>query len=387
MRATRCSSTCAASGSGADQQPEPRARALRPDRRRTCATRSSPSRTGASTRTRRRHPRHRARVRPGHRQRSAVQGGSTITQQFVKNALRAQGDRTVFEKLREAALAYHLDAQVVEGARSSPSTSTRSTSATAPTASSPPPATYFGKQPDHIGCGTDGHAVRDATQPEEAALIAGVVANPSAYDPVAHPAGRRARGATSSCAKCSSRARSRALEYFNARQEALPAAADIQPPTVDTKAPYFTTWVRQQLVDRFGARRAFEGGLTRPHDARPRPADGRREGDQPLPGQPGRADRRARGDRQRDRRGAGDGRRPRLRQAAVQPRHPGPAPAGLGVQAVHPGRRRCARGSARRRCGRRASATSSSRTRTGASTSSSTTSRATTRACRRWPAA
>src|SRR6476661_1310012 len=38
----------------------------------------------------------------------AVQGGSTITQQFVKNALAAQDRRTVFEKLREAALAYHL---------------------------------------------------------------------------------------------------------------------------------------------------------------------------------------------------------------------------------------------------------------------------------------
>ena len=39
----------------------------------------------------------------------ATQGGSTITQQFVKNALRAQGSRTVFEKLREAALAYQLE--------------------------------------------------------------------------------------------------------------------------------------------------------------------------------------------------------------------------------------------------------------------------------------
>src|SRR5438874_122598 len=38
----------------------------------------------------------------------AVQGAATITQQFVKNALAAQNDRTVFEKLREAALAYHL---------------------------------------------------------------------------------------------------------------------------------------------------------------------------------------------------------------------------------------------------------------------------------------
>src|SRR5919199_2636293 len=38
----------------------------------------------------------------------AVQGGSTITQQFVKNALAAQDDRTIFQKLRESALAYHL---------------------------------------------------------------------------------------------------------------------------------------------------------------------------------------------------------------------------------------------------------------------------------------
>ncbi len=38
----------------------------------------------------------------------STQGASTIAQQFVKNALSAQNNRTVFEKLREAALAYHL---------------------------------------------------------------------------------------------------------------------------------------------------------------------------------------------------------------------------------------------------------------------------------------
>ncbi len=36
------------------------------------------------------------------------QGASTITEQFVKNALAQQGNRTIFEKLREAALAFHL---------------------------------------------------------------------------------------------------------------------------------------------------------------------------------------------------------------------------------------------------------------------------------------
>ena len=61
------------------------------------------------TNTRRRHPRHRrARSVQDVVQQRAAQGGSTITQQFVKNALQAQNNRTVFQKLREAALAYHL---------------------------------------------------------------------------------------------------------------------------------------------------------------------------------------------------------------------------------------------------------------------------------------
>ena len=38
----------------------------------------------------------------------ATQGASTIAEQFVKNALAEQDNRTIFEKLREAALAYHL---------------------------------------------------------------------------------------------------------------------------------------------------------------------------------------------------------------------------------------------------------------------------------------
>ena len=49
--------------------------------------------------------------------------------------------------------------------------------------------------------------------------------------------------------------------------------------------------------------------------------------------------------------------------APVQPRHAGPAPAGLGDQAVHPGRGARATASRRARCGRRASASSPSRAR------------------------
>jgi penicillin-binding protein 1A len=188
-------------------------------------------------------------------QKRAVQGGSTITQQFVKNALRAQNQRTVFQKLREAALAYHLTRKWSKrkiltqylnsiyfgnGAYGIESAA----------------RTYFGK--DHPGCGTREKPCVSVLRPEEAALLAGVVANPSGYDPVAHPqAAEQRRNLV--LQRMFEQGRLGRLQYFNARQEALPA--DPEPPTVRTTAPYFTTWIRQQLVDRFGARRAFEGGL------------------------------------------------------------------------------------------------------------------------------
>jgi penicillin-binding protein 1A len=192
-------------------------------------------------------------------QRKAAQGGSTIAQQFVKNALQAQSDRTIFQKLREAALAYHLTRKWPKskiltqylnsiyfgnGAYGIESAA----------------RTYFGNQPDHQGCGTPRDLCVTQLKPEEAALLAGVVANPSAYDPVAHPAAAERRRNLVLKDMLDQGLLPR-LEYYKAVREALPAPVDIQPPTASSKAPYFTTWVRQQLVDKFGARRAFEGGL------------------------------------------------------------------------------------------------------------------------------
>src|SRR4051794_13973394 len=187
-------------------------------------------------------------------QQKAVQGGSTITQQFVKNALRAQNQRTVFQKLREAALAYHLTrkwskAKILtqylnsiyfgNGAYGIESAA----------------RTYFGR--DHPECPAE-KPCASVLRPQEAALIAAIVANPSAYDPVAHPAAAKRRRDLV-LKRMFEQGRLGRLEYFNAVQEALPAKPE--PPQVRTEAPYFTTWVRQQLVDRYGARRAFEGGL------------------------------------------------------------------------------------------------------------------------------
>jgi penicillin-binding protein 1A len=192
--------------------------------------------------------------------RKTVQGGSTIAQQFVKNALQAQGDRTVFQKMREAALAYHLTRKWSKNKILTQYLNSIYFGNGAYGVESAA-RTYFGNQPDHLNCGTQGHSLCvTQLKPEEAALIAGVVANPSAYDPVAHPqAALRRRNLV--LKDMFDQGLLGQQEYLNARSESLPAAMDIKPPTVRTQAPYFTTWVRQQLVDRFGARRAFEGGL------------------------------------------------------------------------------------------------------------------------------
>ncbi len=117
---------------------------------------------------------------------------------------------------------------------------------------------YFGADPNHAGCGTRARPCAKELTAAEAALLAGVVANPSAFDPIAHPeAATRRRNIV--LAKMLEQGKITRAEYDDGTQQALPG--NIVPPSVDTKAPYFTTWVSQQLVEQFGARRAFEGGL------------------------------------------------------------------------------------------------------------------------------
>jgi penicillin-binding protein 1A len=120
-------------------------------------------------------------------QKRSAQGGSTIAQQFVKNALQAQGNRTVFEKLREAALAYHLTRK---WSKEDILTNYLNTIYFGNGAYGVESAarTYFGKDPNHVGCGdrVDRPCAKEL-QPWEAAMLAGIIASPSAYDPVAHP--------------------------------------------------------------------------------------------------------------------------------------------------------------------------------------------------------
>ena len=66
---------------------------------------------------RRRRARHPARALEDVRSQAVVEGGSTITQQFVKNAY-VRNQRTIARKVREAALAWQLEQALAEGSDS-----------------------------------------------------------------------------------------------------------------------------------------------------------------------------------------------------------------------------------------------------------------------------
>ncbi|MDP9134805.1 MAG: transglycosylase domain-containing protein, partial [Actinomycetota bacterium] len=207
--------------------------------------------------------------------RRAAQGGSTITQQFVKNALAAQSDRSVFQKLREAALAYHLERQwskqkVLTQYLNSVYFGNGAYGVEAAV------RTYFGS--DDAATTIDpitGEIVADETldpashaddaaatnvSPAEAALLAGMIASPSMYDPVQNPKDSKARRDIVLQRMLEQDMITRA-DYEEGIREELPDADDIQPPQPHSNEPYFTTWLTQQLVDRYGPGAVFAGGL------------------------------------------------------------------------------------------------------------------------------
>ena len=187
------------------------------------------------------------------------EGGSTIAEQFVKVTEQEQDHRTVFEKLREAALAFQLvhrwprwqiladylnriyfgnGANGIEAAA----------------------RIYFGKQlgydpndPAQARCGDP--SAQDPKLPKcasllapyQAALLAGMVANPTQFDPVLNPQAARARRdqVLGDMVEQSYIPRSYYQEYAN---YPVPTADQIEQPSEPAAAPYFTAWVRPQIV-------------------------------------------------------------------------------------------------------------------------------------------
>ena len=188
---------------------------------------------------------------------SAAQGASTITEQFVKNALAAQSSRTIFQKFREAALAYRLERHwskdkilteylntvyFGEGAYGIEAAA----------------RTYFGNA--HPGCGTGGEPCAAVLEPWEAATLAGIISSPYGYDPKLYPEEALARR-NLVLERMYEQGYITQAQHEEGSKQALPSPADIEPPRLDSRAPYFTAWLRQQLVERYGAAQTFFGGL------------------------------------------------------------------------------------------------------------------------------
>lgn len=193
----------------------------------------------------------------------SAQGASTITQQFVKVALEAQSERTVFQKLREAAMAYHLTRQWSKekilteylnaiyfgnGAYGIESAA----------------RVYFGKRHGWTttgGCGsTRANMCASQLTTPEAAFLAGVIQSPSGYDPIEHAEAARHRRDTV-LRYMRDQGYITPSEYADNITDPLPTREDLTPPQEKSEAPYFTSWVRQQVVDHLGPFRAFSGNL------------------------------------------------------------------------------------------------------------------------------
>lgn len=176
---------------------------------------------------------------------SVVQGGSTITQQFVKNSCVTTA-RTISRKLKEAALAWQLEQRW-------------------------PKLRILTAYLNTIYFGNGAYGIQRAAQTyfnttaarltlPQAALLAGVPADPSRYDPVTNPTAARARRREVLKAMYA-QGDITALDLRRAARARLPRAEDVRLPGIEGPAPYFVNYVKQQLIEKYGTRRVFGGGL------------------------------------------------------------------------------------------------------------------------------
>ena len=176
-------------------------------------------------------------------EKGVVQGGSTITQQFIKNSC-SDNTRSIGRKVREAALAWQLEQQWTKRKILTSYLNT----------------IYFGNGAygiDQAALTYFGHHAKTMAL-WEVALLAGLPADPSRYDPVTNP--RTARQRRRTVLRTMLQLGSITTDQFR-RADREPLPTEVRPP--DTRGPggYFANYVTQQLVDRYKARGVFGGGL------------------------------------------------------------------------------------------------------------------------------
>ena len=182
------------------------------------------------------------------RHKSVVEGGSTITQQFVKNVW-VRDERSIGRKVREAALAWQLT-------RSKQWSKERILTAYLNTI-------YFGNGAygvQQASLAYFGHGARLLTLPE-AALLAGIPQDPSRFDPVQNPRLARERRRIVLQAMLDQNDISPA-DFARADSAPLPKPQDVRlPGTQASEGQYFVKYVKEQLIEAKGASKVFGGGL------------------------------------------------------------------------------------------------------------------------------
>ncbi|HTW13115.1 MAG TPA: transglycosylase domain-containing protein, partial [Solirubrobacteraceae bacterium] len=190
------------------------------------------------------------------------EGGSTIPEEFVKVVEQQEDHRTIFEKLREAGLAFQL---VHKWPRWEILTDYLNTIYFGNGANGVEAAArvYFGwahgYDPENPaaegkdGCGSPDQSDRtrkecaDVLTPAQAALLAGMVANPTEFDPILHPAAAMTRRNQVLLDMYQQHYISRATYEYSIRRP-LPKKKQIQQPEEPPQAAYFTSWVTPLII-------------------------------------------------------------------------------------------------------------------------------------------
>jgi penicillin-binding protein 1A len=173
-----------------------------------------------------------------------VQGGSTITQQLVRN-LYISKERTLKRKLKEACLAIRLSR-----ARSKDWILGQYMN-----------QVYYGNHAYGIEAAAQTYFSKDARDLNlvESALLAGLPQAPSVYDPLHRPAAARARRDQVLRAMRDNGDISEARYVHAVSQKNL----KLKPGRLYTRIrePYFFSYVRDKLIDEYGANTVRSGGL------------------------------------------------------------------------------------------------------------------------------
>ena len=189
------------------------------------------------------------------RNQQIVQGGSTITQQYVKNAYTGT-DRTVIRKVREAILASQLDRQFEKDDILFKYLST----------------IYLGVGAYGVGAASETYFRKPVSQLtlSESAMLAGLIPAPSRYEPRGNPELAEQKRMVV-LQKMLEQARISQQLFDEAAVQKVwlssqgpppgPVTMVYPPQQQNTKFPYFVDYVGRYLIAKYGPAKVYKGGL------------------------------------------------------------------------------------------------------------------------------